>query len=319
MKKIAFIGTGNMASAVIHGLLSSGSAKPADIILFDRMTSQYERFAGIDVGIASSIADAVQRAEVVFLSVKPQNFEEALTDVKNAGADLSKKLFVSIGAGISTAAIRRMVGSDVAVVRCMPNTPLQIGLGVTAVCRTGNVSDEDFDFAAGIFGCAGMVLRLDESQMNTIIAVNGSSPAYFYYFIDAMVKSAKAQGLDCDGIVEAVCKTVIGSAEMLMRSGKTPEELIRAVTSPGGTTERAMNVFRDARTDRTIDLAMRACTDRAVEMSAAFGGSSDDEEHPLTPEEEADLFKKKRGRPRKLTPEQQKRLEELNPPVPDIQ
>ena len=149
----------------------------------------------------------------------------------------------------------------------MPNTPLQIGLGVSAVARNNLVEDADYEKICGIFEASGMVLRLEEDQIDAVTSVNGSSPAYFYYFIDAMMKSAEAQGLHCENLLEAICKTAIGSAEMLMRSGKTPAELIRAVTSPHGTTEQAMNVFYKAGTAETIDEAMRACTRRAAEMA----------------------------------------------------
>ena len=266
-KSLAVIGVGNMASAIIGGILNSKElgVGGGDITLFDRFPAQYERLGDIGARVASSASEAVSAADYILLSVKPQNIGEVLSELRELSLD--GKTFISICAGISTDIICDKLGRRVPVVRVMPNTPLQIGLGVSALARNELVSDEDFEFACRIFGAAGMVMRLDESQMNTVICVNGSSPAYFYYFIDAMVKSAKAQGLECDNLVEAVCRTVIGSAEMLMRSGKTPEELIRAVTSPKGTTERAMNVLFEADVADTIDRAMRACTDRAVEMA----------------------------------------------------
>lgn len=271
MKKLAFIGVGNMASAIINGILSSGAkvASANDLVLFDRFETQCAPFAARGVEVAKSAPDAVKSAEYVLIAVKPQNLGELLDEL--SPLDLDNKTFISICAGVSTETISRRLGKDIPIVRCMPNTPLALGLGVTALSRNRLVSDAGYEFARGIFTAAGMVIDLDESQMNTVICVNGSSPAYFYYFIDAMVKSARAQGLDCDNIVEAVCRTIIGSAEMLMRSGKTPEELIRAVTSPKGTTERAMNELYAADVASTIDKAMRACTERAEEMPKEFG------------------------------------------------
>lgn len=271
MKKLAFIGVGNMASAIINGILSSGAkvASANDLVHFDRFETQCAPFAARGVEVAKSAPDAVKSAEYVLIAVKPQNLGELLDEL--SPLDLDNKTFISICAGVSTETISRRLGKAVPIVRCMPNTPLSIGLGVTAMSRNRLVSDAGYEFARGIFTAAGMVIDLDESQMNTVICVNGSSPAYFYYFIDAMVKSARAQGLDCDNIVEAVCRTIIGSAEMLMRSGKTPEELIRAVTSPKGTTEQAMNELYAADVASTIDKAMRACTERAEEMPKEFG------------------------------------------------
>ena len=265
MKKLAVLGVGNMASAIIGGILNSGLGKASDLRLFDRQEGKLAPFVEKGAYAAASLTDAVKGADYILLSVKPQNLPEVLGELKDA--ELDGKCFISICAGVSTSIIEKRLGREIAVVRVMPNTPLQIGLGVSALARNAEVTDEQFDFAASVFESSGMVLKLDEDKMNAIISVNGSSPAYFYYFIDAMVKSARAQGLDCDNIVEAVCKTVIGSAEMLMRSGKTPEELIRAVTSPKGTTEKAMEVLFKADVASTIDAAMHACTARAEEMA----------------------------------------------------
>ncbi len=273
MKKISFMGCGNMASAIVSGLLASGY-NPEAITVYDKFTSQCEFLAKGGVRVAATVKDATETGDFIILAVKPQNFTELLSEIASTGVNLDEKVFVSIAAGISTSAICNMLNKSCAVVRCMPNTPLQISRGVTAVCRNKAVSDEDFAFAADIFEKSGMVIRLDESELNKIICLNGSSPAYFYYFIDSMIKSAKAQNLECDEklLTEAVCKTVIGAAEMLLASGKTAEELIRAVTSPKGTTERAMNVLYDNGVDEIIHKAMVACTDRAEEMSKVYGG-----------------------------------------------
>lgn len=271
MKTLAVLGVGNMASAIIGGILSSGLGTASELRLYDKMPEKLLPYEKKGAYIAASLTDAAASAEYILLSVKPQNLGDVLGELSTI--DLEGKTFISICAGVSTSIIEKKLGRPTPIVRVMPNTPLQIGLGVSALCKNSPVTDEAFDFAASIFESSGMVLKLEESAMNAIISVNGSSPAYFYYFIDAMCRSAKAQGLDCDGIVEAVCKTVIGSAEMLMRSGKSPEELIRAVTSPNGTTERAMKVFYAADTADTIDKAMRACTDRAAEMAAELENS----------------------------------------------
>lgn len=272
MKTITFIGTGNMASAIIGGMLSVGHDAGL-ITVYDKLKDKAEALSDRGINVAPTLADACKASEFILLAVKPQNYADVLSEISASGLDIGGKVFISIAAGISTSAVSKMLGRDAAVVRCMPNTPLQIGRGVTALCKNDLVSSENFELVRAIFNSAGMTFQLDESQLNTVICANGSSPAYFYYFIDAMVRSAKAQGLECDDktLLEAVCRTVIGSAEMLMASGKTPAELIRAVTSPNGTTERAMNVFYDEKVDEIIDRAMRACTERAEEMSKSYG------------------------------------------------
>lgn len=273
MKRIAFMGCGNMASAIASGMLSAGYA-PDKITVYDKFGGQTAAFGEKGVNVAKSASEAAEMGDFILLAVKPQNFAELLSEISESGINLAGKIFISIAAGISTSAICKMLGKECGVVRCMPNTPLQISKGVTALCCNSLVSGDDFDFVASIFENSGMVIRLHESELNKIICVNGSSPAYFYYFIDAVVKSAVAQGIDCDEqtLTEAVCKTVIGAAEMLLASGKSAEELIRAVTSPKGTTERAMNVLYDEKVDETIHKAMCACTDRAEEMSKVYGG-----------------------------------------------
>lgn len=272
MKTITFIGAGNMASAIIGGLLASG-CEASLITVYDKMEEKVTALAEKGVNAAPSIPEACEASQFILLAVKPQNFKEVLTELGKSGVNTDEKVFITIAAGISTEAVSAMLGREAAVVRVMPNTPLQIGKGVSAICRNSRVSDEDFALACSVFKCSGMVMQLDESQLNTVICANGSSPAYFYHFIDAVVKSAKAQGLECDDrtLLEAVCRTVIGSAEMLLASGKTAEELVRAVTSPKGTTERAMNILYDENVADTIDRAMRACTDRAEEMAREFG------------------------------------------------
>lgn len=275
MKTITFIGVGNMASAIIGGMLNSGC--PAGLItVYDKMSEKASVFTEKGVKLAGSLLEAAEASELILLAVKPQNFSDVLSELRTGGIDLSKKTFISIAAGISTEAIENMLGMKLAVIRVMPNTPLQIGMGTSALCRNPRVSDEDFTLACEIFEGAGMIMVIDESQMNTVICVNGSSPAYFYHFIDAMVRSAKAQGLTLDErtVLKAACRTVIGSAEMLLRSGKTADELVKAVTSPKGTTEQAMNVFYDEKLSETVDRAMRACTKRAEEMALEFGKQS---------------------------------------------
>ena len=272
MKTITFIGVGNMASAIIGGMLTAGC--PGELItVYDKMPEKAESFVSKGVRLAESLTDACSASELILLAIKPQNFAEVLGELGGNKDVLANKTFISIAAGISTEAIENMLGQKLPVIRVMPNTPLQIGKGASALCRNERVSDEDFALACSIFESAGMIMVIDESQMNTVICVNGSSPAYFYHFIDSMVRSAKAQGLELDDrtILEAVCKTVIGSAQMLLDSGKTAEELVRAVTSPRGTTEKAMNVFYDERLSDTVDRAMRACTKRAEEMASEFG------------------------------------------------
>ena len=263
MKKLAFLGAGNMAFAIVGGL------KNADITVYDKITSQYDKFDS-SVKRAVSASEAVMDADYIFLAVKPQNFPELLGELRESEVVLDGKTFVSIAAGISCESICRNLGKTVAVIRTMPNTPLLIGKGVTALSRNDAVSDEAFEEIKATFDSLGKTLILPEDKMNAVIAATSSAPAYVYHFIDAICKEARAEGVDTPELLTAVCAMVSGSAEMLMSTGKAPEELIKMVTSPKGTTERAMNVLYEEGFADTVARAMQACTERAEELSKNY-------------------------------------------------
>jgi len=260
MDRYSFIGAGNMAYAIIGGMGN------ADITVYDKNADQYNKFSET-VKKAFSPADAVERADFVVLAVKPQNFKEVLAEIKKSGASLENKTFISIAAGVSTASICAGLGKDVPVIRTMPNTPLLIGKGVTALSRNEWVTDESFEKIFAMFSSIGKAFELPESKMNAVIAATSSAPAYIYYIIDCIAKEAANQGIDSADTLAMVCEMVKGSADMILSSDKTPDELIRMVTSPNGTTEKAMQVFREKALGDIISEAMRACTKRAEELS----------------------------------------------------
>lgn len=264
-KTFSFIGSGNMAYAIVGGLVnpsSSLSVLKKQITLFDSNADQYTKF-GDGFAKAASIAEAME-ADIIVLAVKPQNYPEVLAEIN--GIDLSGKILISIAAGISTDYIESKVGKC-AVVRTMPNTPLLIGKGVTALCCNENVTDEDFAFVEKIFASSGTTIRLEESDMNKICAVTGSSPAYIFLMIQAICEGAEKQGIRCEDLRAAVCNMVIGSATLALESDKSLEELIRMVTSPKGTTEQALRVFHATGFTKTVTDAMDACTKRADELA----------------------------------------------------
>ena len=199
------------------------------------------------------------------LSVKPQNFCEILPELA-AVAGIEEKLIITIAAGISVETVKTAL-HGAPVVRVLPNTPMLIGMGVSVICRADDGSPEDFAFVCGVFEASGSVTVIDEAEMNRIISVTSSSPAYVFAFIDAICRGATAQGLDGDALLPAVCDMVIGSATLLRDGGLTPAEQIARVTSKGGTTERAMATLASHGMDGIIREAMQACTDRADELA----------------------------------------------------
>lgn len=267
MKKrsLAIIGVGNMAKAIISGIISA-DIPVSNIILFDKNKEQYN---GLPVGKAEyiyseSALEAVSSADCVLLSVKPQNYSDVLSEISDA-PEFDKKLYISIGAGITSKSVSDKLGGA-CVIRVLPNVPMLIGEGVSVVCKNDAASSDDFSFVNSVFSSAGSTVLIDESEMNRMIGVTSSSPAYVFKFINAMYLSALDQGLSEDGLLDAICDTVIGSAMLLKGSNDTPADLISKVASKGGTTEQALLALDVNNFDEIINKAMKACTNRAEEL-----------------------------------------------------
>lgn len=263
-KKTGFIGAGNMATAIINGMLKSGAAAE-DIVVFDVDAEKCAAIAQKGVAAAETGADVIKLCDYIVLAVKPQQLPTVFEEIKTACDE--SKVIVSIAAGISTDYIRKNIGASCPCVRVMPNTPLLLGCGATALCATPDVSDEDFAFVKSLFENSGIAVVIDEDKMNAVISVNGSSPAYFYLFAKAMQEYAVEQGIDADTAMRLICATMKGSAEMLMNSGDDAQTLIKKVSSPGGTTLEALGVFYEREAEQTVKDAMAACTRRAVELA----------------------------------------------------
>ena len=261
--KIAFIGAGNMAFAITQGIISSNIAKASDIVLYDVNPNQYEKF-NKNCTRANSIDELASISDYIFLSIKPQNLKSVLSSVE--ASIFNKKTVISICAGIPIKTIESFIG-NIGVVRAMPNTPLLIGQGVTALCHNGNVSDEKLTFVSKMFSSAGTVIFVEESDINNITAITGSAPAYVYLFIKSMQDAAIKLGFTSNQTTEIICKTFIGASNMVLSTDKTVEELISMVKSPNGTTERALNSFEENNLQNIIFDAMDKCAKRADELS----------------------------------------------------
>ncbi|MBR5869672.1 MAG: pyrroline-5-carboxylate reductase [Clostridia bacterium] len=267
--RLAFIGAGNMSSAMIGGLCKSEDS-PFSIGLASRTKEKCEPFRAMGVTVFDSNTEALAWADMIVLGIKPQQYETVLSEFREAGLPDRRIVFVSIAAGITTDAVCRMVGADVPVVRAMPNTPMLLGLGSTAVSRNARVTDEEYESAEKIFSASGMVIDLPEDKMNAVIAATGSSPAYLYLIIKAIYDEARAQGVDAPTLLDGICQMTAGAAQMIRDSGDDPETLIRRVCSPGGTTEQAMRVLYDEDLPGILARAMQACTKRAEELGAMY-------------------------------------------------
>lgn len=264
-KNLAVIGVGNMAKAIIGGI-AKANIDIDNIYLFDVNSEQYSSILSDNIIGTSSLKEALCKSDCVLLSVKPQNFMQVLSEIKTQDG-YQKKLYITIGAGISTDYIKAVLG-NVAVLRVLPNLPMVIGMGVSVICRNAEVDASDFELVKSLFNSAGSVLEIEEEQMNAIIGVTSSSPAYVFKFISAICNGARMQGIDSDDLLTAVCDMVIGSAQMLKSQGVSPDELISRVCSKGGTTERAISSLNEAGFDSIISDAMIACTARADELGS---------------------------------------------------
>ncbi len=263
-KRIGFIGAGNMATAIINGIIKNKAKSAENISVYDLDKEKLEIMSDKGVDTEESCSALAAKSDIIVLAVKPQNYDEVLSDIKNSVNE--NKVIVTIAAGISIDYVRNGLEINCPVVRVMPNTPLLLGKGASALCRSENISDEDFKEVYDMFALSGEAAILPESQMNAIIAVNGSSPAYVYLFAKAMVDYAVSVGINREVALSLICKTFEGSAEMLRSSGDTPETLIKKVSSKGGTTIEAMKVLNEREVPKAIFDAMAACTKRAEEL-----------------------------------------------------
>lgn len=255
-----------MATAIIKSVVSSGRVNSRDITVFDINNDKYSVFKNIGVNCAENLKSACEASEIILLAVKPQDYEKVLLDIKPYCA-CERKIIISIAAAISIDFICKTLGADFPVIRVMPNTPLLIGCGATAISRNSYVDDKLYTKVCGLFAASGSVVSLDESLMNRVISVNSSSPAYVYLLAKAMVDNAVEQGLDKSLATDLVYKTILGSAQMLIQSDLDADGLIKMVASPNGTTEAALKSFKISGFTDIVSKAMNACTERAEEMA----------------------------------------------------
>ena len=263
--KVGVIGAaGNMATAVIQGLLKSNYVNPQDLFLFDCNCDKLTAYADQSVHICSSNIETVEKSDYIIFCVKPQVLPDVLDEIKTAITP--DKCLVSIAAGVPIAAIKKAVGFDCKVIRVMPNTPMLLLQGASALAYEPPVSIQEFEAVIKIFETAGLAIACEEEQLNAVTAVSGSGPAYVFALAKAMVEQGVALGLNEDMASKLTFQTMAGSAKMLQSSGKTPQQLIDMVTSPKGTTQAALEYFAEHHLDDVIKGGMTACKNRADEL-----------------------------------------------------
>lgn len=261
--KIGFIGLGNMATAMIGGMLQKGIAKPEDII----GSSKTEATAGkvktkFNINTTTDNAAVAEQADILFLAVKPIFFPEVIAGIKDAVK--VDTLIVSIAAGRNLQYLKDAFGRpELKLIRCMPNTPALVLEGCTGVCIGENVTDDETEQVLSLLRSFGIASIVPERLMDVVVGVSGSSPAYVFMFIEAMADEAVAAGMPRKQAYEFAAQSVLGSAKMVLETGKHPGELKDMVCSPGGTTIQAVKVLEEKGMRAAVMDAMDACIEKS--------------------------------------------------------
>ena len=264
--KIGFIGLGNMATAMIGGMLQKNMVKPEDIVGSAKTKETCEKVkAKFDICVARSNVEVAGEAEVLFLAVKPIFLGDVIQEIKDVVKP--EALIVSIAAGRNMAFLEEAFGSKSAkIVRCMPNTPALVLEGCTGVCANANVSADELEQVLTLLRSFGVASVVPERLMDVVVGVSGSSPAYVFMFIEAMADEAVAAGMPRKQAYEFAAQSVLGSAKMVLETGKHPGELKDMVCSPGGSTIQAVKVLEEKGMRAAVMDAMEACIEKSKNM-----------------------------------------------------
>lgn len=260
--KVGFIGCGNMAKAIIGGLINNAGITPNEIIAADASAEAIKK-ASDSIGIDTTLEnkEVASNSDVLFLSVKPQFYETVIAEIKDTIS--ANQIVVTIAPGKTLAWLAERIGSDVKLVRTMPNTPALVGEGITAVCKNSLVNKEEFSYIMSLLSSFGLAEEISENLMDVVVSVSGSSPAYVFMFIEAMADAAVLDGMPRDKAYKFAAQAVLGSAKMVIETGKHPGELKDMVCSPAGTTIEAVRILEEKGFRSSVIEAMKACTDKS--------------------------------------------------------
>lgn len=263
--KIGFIGAGNMGAAIMKGISASEEAEKIELYAADPDSAKLEALAEYGVKACSDAADVTEKCDYVFLAVKPQVIEGVLESI--AAAVTAETVLVSIAAGITDEFIASKTIPEAKVILVMPNTPLLLGEGASALSKNDSVTDDEFEVILNVFRSCGKAAVVPKDKMKEIIAINGSSPAFIYLFAKGFVDYADSVGISADSALELFSQSLIGSAKMLTESGYTIDELIKMVSSPGGTTLAGLDKLYECKLEAAVKNCCESCTKRAYELS----------------------------------------------------
>lgn len=261
-KKIGFIGGGKMAQAIISGIIKADFFNSDEIFVSEPNATCAGKIKNeFNINICANNQELVTTSDIIVFAVKPFIINDIINDIK-ATID-ENKLIITILAGISSNYIQKELGINIPIIRVMPNTPALVNAGMSALAKGAFATDNNISFAKKLFECLGKAIIVDENKIDIITAISGSSPAFFYYFIDEMAKSAEKMGLDYNTALLACAQSALGSSKMILETGISPTTLIDNVTTKGGTTEVGMNILKEYNISGIIDKAIIGTKEKA--------------------------------------------------------
>ena len=264
-RKLAFIGAGNMSSSIIRGLVKNGKAAPSMIFASDIDVKKLNALnEELGIQAASGNIEAVEDADYIFMCVKPDKMPSVCHELRNYVSPSS--VIVSIAAGITQADLRRFFGSDKKIIRIMPNLPISVGEGMCMICENPNIDNQYIQTVKDMLSSLGECVIMDEKYINAFVALAGSSPAFIFMIIEAMADGGVLMGIPRDKAYTIASQALLGSAKMVMDTGKHPAELKDMVCSPAGTTIEAVAALEETGLRHSMINAMKVCMQKAESM-----------------------------------------------------
>ena len=263
--KLTVIGAGNMSTALVDGIVKKGVISGNDICVTDLDDNKLNIAQSKGIQTSKNNLEAAKDADVIIIAVKPNVYPVVVTELSNL-ENKENVLFVSIAPGITIEKIKGWLGFDAKVIRTMPNTPAMVGEGMTIMCYENPVTEQEYAKVRELFEAVGDVELMNEKMLNSVVALTSSSPAYVYMFIEAMADAAVYDGIPRSTAYKLAAQAVLGSAKMVLDTGKHPGELKDMVCSPAGTTIRAVKVLEEEGMRAAVIKAMNACTEKANNM-----------------------------------------------------
>jgi len=268
--KIGIIGTGNMASAIISGILSSGFLKNEEIIIFDIDLEKTNKLTNLyNIEISNNISDIFYLSNYVLLSIKPQNLTDIIPVIK-LSYNASNNIIISILAGIPTYYFEKVLGGKPKIIRVMPNSPVLVKKGLSAISTGKYTKRTDLKFVIDLFNCVGTTILIEERFQNLVTSLSGSGPAYFYLFCKHLIDFGVENGLPFEISKKMVIDTFIGSGEIMNLGEDSLDSLIKKVASKGGTTEKALESFEKNKFKLIVNEALKSAFQKACEIEKSF-------------------------------------------------